>query len=376
MLIKDTIMELLLKQPFYGYIAASVTPYENNDIPSLQMEMTPSPRLLYNKDWYQNLSNEHALGVVIHELLHLMLLHPYRKGNRERILWAISCDMAVNEHIDTALIPQDYITVDKIADEIKEILPRMKGAEEYYDILIKSDENISFTASDKEIKIILKSGKELKANNYTEGDSSEVNKNAVKSILSEILKQAKDEGEIPNGLSSFIGEIYYSSEVDWRNVLKRFLSGKGKIKKHKTCKRESRRFENMPGNIRSRGINVLLAIDESGSLCDKYIGKFYHELMSINKITGACINVTQFDTECTSPVPLIKYIKKHERTKGGGTDFRPVFEMADKLRVPLLIIFTDGDGTAPEDSNQKVLWVLTKDGKKPAKFGHSILLKE
>jgi predicted metal-dependent peptidase len=94
--------------------------------------------------------------------------------------------------------------------------------------------------------------------------------------------------------------------------------------------------------------------------------------MAIKKITGVSVSITRFDTECTQPVPIEWYDRSKERLKNGGTDFRPVFELADRLHIPLLIVFTDGEGPAPEHANQKVLWVLTKDGKKPAEYGHCI----
>jgi predicted metal-dependent peptidase len=66
------------------------------------------------------------------------------------------------------------------------------------------------------------------------------------------------------------------------------------------------------------------------------------------------------------------YLKNKERAKNGGTDFRPIFELADKMKIHLVIIFTDGDGIVPEHVNQKVLWFLTKGGKRPAQFGNYI----
>lgn len=140
MRIQNTMVHLLLKQPFYGYIASSVTPVESKETPTVSMTTAPSLKLLYNSEWYKSLKEEQAIGVVIHELLHLILLHPFRKGNRERQLWAVACDMAVNEHIDPALLPVEAITVGKIETEIKEKLPRLKSAEFYYDILSRTDE--------------------------------------------------------------------------------------------------------------------------------------------------------------------------------------------------------------------------------------------
>lgn len=161
------------------------------------MATIPYLRLMYNKEWFEVLKDEQAVGVIIHELL-----HPYRKGNRKRNLWAVACDMAVNEQIDKKLLLSDAITVEKIAEEIKETLVPLKSAEYYYDIISKGEEGISFLESNEQLRITLKSGQELRANNSIEGDSSEVNKNAFQSMMSEIIDQACAEGEMPGGISS------------------------------------------------------------------------------------------------------------------------------------------------------------------------------
>jgi predicted metal-dependent peptidase len=371
MRIQDVMVNLLLKQPFYGYIASSVTPVESSDTPTTSMATIPSLKLLYNREWFEGLKDEQAVGVVIHELLHLMLLHPYRKENREHHLWIIACDMAVNEHIDHRLLPEDAVT-EKIAGEIKEALPPAKSAEFYYDIISKGEDRLSLLDGHKEIRVVLQSGQELKAVSSTDGDSSEINRKAFLSTMSEMIEQAGVEGEIPGGIGGYIDEIYKSQEVNWRNILKRFLTGKGRTLTRKTYKRESKRFENTPGTKRTTGISALLAVDESGSISQKQVSKFYNELLSIKRITGASISVTEFDTACTEPVPIGRYVRDKKRVKYGGTDFRPVFQLADKMRIPLLIIFTDGEGKAPESVNQNVLWVLTKGGKRPAGYGYCI----
>lgn len=376
MRIQDVMVNLLLKQPFYGYAAAAVTPVESKEIPTISMSAIPSPKLIYNREWYEGLKDEHAVGVIIHELLHLILLHPVRRNGRDYGLWTIACDMAVNEHVDRKLLPDDSVTVEKIADEIREKIPGQKSAEYYYEVLSENEEKLSFVGRDHELRIVLNSGQELKANNSMEGDSSEVNRNAFICNISELIRQSKSECEVPGTVAGFIDEIYRPYEINWRNVLKRFLTGKGKVLKRKTFKKESKRFENMPGSKRSTGIKALLALDESGSISDKQTAKFYNELLQIKNITGASLSVTRFDTECTQPVPIESYIRKKERVKNGGTDFRPVFELADRMGIHLLIVFTDGDGTAPEHVNQNVLWVLTGSGKKPAAYGHYITFND
>jgi predicted metal-dependent peptidase len=374
MRIQDVMVHLLLKQPFYGYIAASVKTVESTEVPKIRLLSAPALTILYNRDWYEALKEEHAVGTVIHELLHLIFLHAYRKGNREHQRWEVACDMAVNEHIDFLLLTDDAITVTNIAREIKESIPRFKSAEVYYDILSKSEDQMCLSENEHEIKVCLHNGLTFKANKSMESDNAQMNKSALQRTIFEIMQEAVVEGEIPQGISTFINEIYKANEVNWRNILKRFLSGKGKTITRKTCKRESKRFENLPGNRRSTGSSELLAIDESGSILDVQVKRFYAEIMAIQKITGVKIFVTQFDTECTEPVPIERKVREKKRVKNGGTDFRPVFQLGDDLKIPQLILFTDGEGLVPARANQKVLWVLTKGGKNPAGFGDVIML--
>jgi predicted metal-dependent peptidase len=302
-------------------------------------------------------------------------MHPFRKGNREQHLWVIACDMAVNEYIDKSLLQADSITVEHISKEIKEKIPKGKDAEFYYDLISKTDNVLSFIGKDKEIIVALSDGTMLKANNSTEIDCSEINRSIFKSTFSDILNQAMDEGEIPTGITGFVEEMYNDGEINWRNVLKRFLSGKGKILTKKTYKRESKRYEGLPGNKRIVGLQALLAIDESSSISANQAGKFFKEVINIKRITNADLLVTEFDNDCTEPVPINKYIRHKRRVKNGGTDFRPIFKLADRMHVPLVIIFTDGEGIAAERCNQKVLWIVTKGGKKPVEFGHYIEYK-
>ena len=372
MRIQDVILQLLLKQPFYGYVASIVTPCESDGTPDILLDAASAPKLLYNWEWFEGLDEKQAMGAVMHELLHLVLLHPFRRGSRDRLLWAAACDMAVNEHIPPSMLPDNAITAGKIAKEYREKVPSCESAEAYYEVLLKNDGTVSFLDRKGEVRIVLKSGLELKANPCSEDESSDVNKNALKSKLSEVLQQAEAEGEIPSGMEKQIVDVYQSAEMNWRNILKRFLTGRGKVNIRKTCKKESKRFDNLPGNKRTVGTNALLAVDASGSISDKQVRQFHSELYAISRITGASLYVTQFDTECTAAIPIQQYVRSKTRVKSGGTDFRPVFELADEMCIPLLIIFTDGDGTAPEAANQKVLWVLTKGAKKPAAFGHCI----
>ena len=159
-------------------------------------------------------------------------------------------------------------------------------------------------------------------------------------------------------------------------MFKRFLSGRGRMQNRATYKRDSRRFEGFPGHKRSIGLKVLIALDQSGSISDEQLDIFFNELMSINRIPGADVLVTEFDTECSEPIPVGVYLHQRNRNKKGGTDFSRIFKLADERNIFSVVIFTDGDGNAPAEANQRVLWILTREGKQPAPFGYSVRFEE
>lgn len=372
MKIQDVIIKLLIEQPYYGYVASSVTLVESEKIDTIRMASIPSLKIYYNPEWFESLPIDQQKGVILHELLHVIFMHQYRRMNREILLWSVACDMAVNEMISKRLLFKDAITVEKLSQKLKRNIERNKNAEYYYDIITDADDLMSFAFAKDYIILIFEGDKSLKANKLPDETASSVEMNALKSNLIQIMEQARAEGELPSELENKVDEVYRDIKVNWRIILKRFLTGRGKMMVRKSFKRQSRRFENLPGTKRAVGVRALLAIDESGSISDSLVKAFYKELQEINKIIGVDIMVTRFDTECTDPVPLNQFLMDDNREKRGGTDFRPVFTLADKMKMPLIIIFTDGDGTAPISANQNTLWVLTKNAKKPAEFGYYV----
>ena len=369
MKMQEILVKLLLEQPFYGHVAASLPIVEGNT-ETIDFSFETFPRILYNQEWLNTLSTDVAIGALIHQLLHLMLLHPFRRNGREQALWSIACDMAVNEQIAVHMLPENAVTVSVMRSEVAG-LKDMGSAEEYYEILKNSPKLLSLLQTSMQISVILSNGTELFCDAMEDnGDASTYA--VMKGLLSDKIRFASEEGDAGTALGTQIDTVYRSEKLNWRNILKRFMTGRGRLLTRKSYKKESKRYEDFPGNKHTAGIDVLVAIDESGSIPLGTFRAFYSEVLSIQQITGISMMVTRFDTTCTKPVPARQFAVDSVRIKSGGTDFHPVFELADSMRIPLLIIFTDGDGPAPEKANQRTLWVLTPNGKKPCSFGESV----
>lgn len=373
MTIKQVILELLIKNPFYGYIASKMAIREDSNVSKIRITLSKDKVLQYNPEWFNSLTENEKFGALLHELMHLILLHPFRREEREPALWALSCDIAVNQFISTEYLNSDSVILEKVSSSIHIKLEPFKSGEYYYSILEKMEQPLALgVGPDNEVSIILESDQELKSDLI---DEEPISSTSLKALEAEIVNSFDDSGaknQASDELIEVINQVYHEHRVNWRIILKRFLSSKGRITSRKSYKRVSRRFDSYPGNIKTMGITALVALDESGSIPDSIVDIYIKELKEINKITGVSIMVTRFDIECSEPLPLNRDIEGKGRTKQGGTDFRPVFTLADKLKIPLVIIFTDGDGAAPERVSQKVLWVLTQNGKNPSTFGSEV----
>lgn len=371
MTMNKVIVNLLLRKPYFGYILASLKTERSNSVKRMDCIIGPSVRLIYNPEWFSELNEDHAFGAIIHELLHLVLLHPIRGKYKKTTLWNIACDIAVNEHISYKLLPDGYITLDVVNREISPKLESGKSAEYYYECLVNLDENQSLNLSYREDDIVIHSSddEDFLVIAQDQSECTEINSKAFQCSMEDITKQAAEEGEISGKLMSSVQGLYKSVDVNWRNILKKYFAGKGRMVTHKTVKRVSKRFDDMPGNKRHKGLRALVAIDESGSISDEDILTFYNELRVIKRITKANIEITRFDTECTNPIQLEQYLKIKDRIKQGGTDFRSIFKLADKIGVRIVVVFTDGDGIFPKEIKQKVLWVKIGENKKEFPFG-------
>lgn len=376
MTVNDIMFDLLIDNPYYGYLAGKVRFVEDREIDRMKMTFQKVPTALYNPEWFDSLENKAKKGAIIHELLHLALLHPFRREDRQAELWHVACDIANSEFMSKDYIHEDIVTREIIFIETSVCLEAKKTAEYYYQRLMDEDDRIDLRYKTGSPTVTFESGKAYHFDMADDMPKTEINAQAMIDELTSVQSSSLIEGVINEDLAEHTEGIYSDYKVNWRNVLKRFLSGQGKIIVRKSYKRQSRRFDDLPGTKRSVGVKAMVAVDESASVSNEDVNAFHRELLRINAITGTDITAVRFDTSCSDPVALKQFVNENKRERRGGTDFRPVFELADLLKIPLVILFTDGDGEAPDTVDQKVLWVLTNNGKAPKDYGTVVRFDE
>lgn len=374
-MIKEIVMDLLVERPYFGYLANRVIFESDDRVQGMNTVFKNEVQIRYNPLWFEGLSEEHKRGAVLHELIHLGLLHFFRREDRDPVTWHMACDLAVSGLMKGEEIHEDMLTTQALYLVTAVHLTSKKSAEYYYEQLLDNESSVDFTYENDGI-IDFGEDRRYRGGPLEEPDKKDLQMRAFIDDLASIQTASHSEDGLDETLRSQTEQAFSGYKVHWRNLLKKFLSGQGRVTSHKSYKRQSRRFDDLPGRKRSVGVRALVAVDESGSVSNEDIMAFHQELLRISGINHAHITAVRFDTTCSEPIPLKQFVADSKRVKKGGTDFRPIFDVADRLRMPLVVIFTDGMGEAPAKVNQKVLWVLTGNGRVPADYGISVTYME
>jgi predicted metal-dependent peptidase len=199
------------------------------------------------------------------------------------------------------------------------------------------------------------------------------------------LQQAKamaevmGQGKLPAGLDREMGHLS-PAQLDWRAYLWRFL-----VHTPTDFEGFDRRFVGQGlylDALAGEKLKVFIAVDTSGSIDQKSMGQFLSEVLAI---LGAYphLEATLYyaDAACYGPYELSADSKIPPPQGGGGTDFRPFFEIIEReldgSTQGVCIYLTDGYGTFPELAPSiPTLWVLSPGSisEKDVPFGEAVRL--
>jgi predicted metal-dependent peptidase len=103
-------VQLVLNHPFFGVLALHLPTVPVSPAALAAMGAPPTAavdgrKIYYNPKWVDTLTEKQRLGLLAHEVLHPALKHMWRRGNRERGLWLMATDYAVNDIIMRTLLP-------------------------------------------------------------------------------------------------------------------------------------------------------------------------------------------------------------------------------------------------------------------------------
>lgn len=356
---------LILEEPFYGLFLVNLNKTFRKDIPTAGVSKHGiGVQLAVNPDFFDGLSEDHRVGLVKHEILHISFGHLIMRDlYSDHKLFNIAADLEINQYIDSKYLPDGGITMDSFPELT---LPARAGTKVYYDLLSEAKDDGTSPSLDSML-------------NDTEGDSpyddhstwdefddlSEADKKLIEKQIEHQLKKVAEQtekrsGSIPGELAEIIERLRHvePAKFDWKAYLRRFVGNSSVIYTKKLRRKYNKRYAANPGLKIKFKNHILVGIDTSGSVNNDELKEFFNEIHHMHK-TGHKITIAQCDTRLNSVDDFNP--KQDWNIKGrGGTSFQPVIDHYNKHgRYTALIYLTDGEACNPENCPKNTLWVLS-----------------
>lgn len=381
------LVSLLWDEPFYSRILRSLNKVESDRIPTagvLQEDSTLT--LWWNRSFLASLTDKQVKGLLKHECLHLVFKHTTDRRKDPHLLWNYATDLAINSIIPKEELPEGGLIpgvplptltqeqMDKMSGkqadayiELSNVIasfPVNKTSEYYFQSLINNDK-IKEYAEDSEGAGSCDFGfDDHEGWESMSDESKEIMSEKVKQILSDAVNESKAKGwgSLPSDTIKAIMDMV-SNEIRWEDILKRFCGFTRRDDRTTSIKRLNRKYPGIhPGVKKLYKPRIAVYVDESGSMCDDDLQKFFGELNSLSKQTD--FYLYKFDTRVNDKDGFLWKKGKRisiNRSKCGGTNFDPVTKHAlkNKKNFDGYIIFTDGCAPKPKPSHGlKRCWLI------------------
>ena len=375
---------LLLRHSFFGNLATRMQ-LINADL-WCSTAATDGLKFYYNSRFIMMLKPKEVEFLVGHEVLHVVYDHMGRRGNRDPEIWNVADDYAVNADLKRHKVGEFIKTVPCLYEQKYD----GKAAEEIYDDLMKNVQKISIEdLVDQMIDDHMDSDGEGEGDQEGEGNkkskrpsmSPEERERVRQEVKQAIINAASsaEAGSLPLGVERLIKQ-HTNPVMPWRELIQTNLTSA--IRTDYSWMRPSRRGWHMdaimPGMNPGEEIDVVVAIDMSGSISNKQAQQFLGEVGGMmNSFDGYKVHVFCFDTETYNPKDFssenMDLIEEYEPMGGGGTDFDCIFKyLKDNAIDPKrLIVFTDGYpfGSWGDADYCDTTWIIHGDKNPNPPFG-------
>lgn len=395
-------MRILISNGFYGLLLMHMI-YSIDE--NCETAATDGKRIFFGPGFLDEISDQELDFIMMHEILHVVLQHCLRNGDRDRELFNIACDIVVNSNILLSNgMDIKTITLEKYGESMHVAPDGKEGyeytAEQVYDMLPplpknrkqagEVDENDGAKGSSLG-RAKQKQGKKKETpavwDDHTRWGLEEEDdtfrdvwvkrfEDACEAIS--IRDPSNQRGLLPLFAERLFKELR-KPQIDWRLILNDFIHEE--IADYSFTPPD-RRFGESPfflpdfNDKDNLAEDILFMIDTSGSMSDDMITAAYSEVKgAIDQFDGKLKGwLGFFDAAIIEPKPFtsLNELKIIKPAGGGGTDFQIIFEyvhkyMQDKLPASIIIL-TDGFAPFPKEKLSMgipVLWLLNNEDVDP-----------
>ncbi|MCY3413674.1 MAG: hypothetical protein INQ03_18670 [Candidatus Heimdallarchaeota archaeon] len=394
--------------PFFGFLLTQLEIYPVRNEPQVQSFAMDTRRFYVDVDYFKKMKPAKMRAVLLHAIIHLIMKHGERSKGHNKEVFSIASDinahLMVNnslydQHLDRSTNKYDVVDVSKVPSNLK------NNDVEHINQLLYDFANAHLSEDAKKISPsqkqfsqevlgdLLEYANIPEACNYIDnydkmmnGMSKELRmaeENRFMGLMKYAYEQARRQGKLPASLKDYI-EGLLEPRIPWYTYLEQYIQ-RSIITDYRWVP-PNRRYINqniiLPSTDKEN-IEVIIALDTSGSITNDELMLFLSESMSIFNSFG---NINMTVIQCDAAIQHSVHIESGETLSGedlpwqsgkiygrGGTSFVPVFEYVEEKEISpsVLLYFTDGYGTFPAHQPEyDTIWVMTTEVEAP--FGYLI----
>lgn len=345
-------MSLIFTQPFFGRLSARLELVCDNREPTAA---TDGKSLTFNAGFVMSLTHEEREFLVAHEVMHCALLHPYRRGNRDRKKANVAMDYAIN-----IILTEAGLTKPKVA-----LLDRqyVNMSWEHIYTLLPDVESIACFGEVKDAELA----------------PEEIEKEWQVATTAALI-EATERGDCPAALQREV-EQARKPKISWRDqlwYLVEAVRGADDFSYHAPNRKSAGTGVFLPSTYSEQTKPLAVVLDTSGSIDSTLLAGFLAEVRSlVDVLNPASVHFCCADAAVHAAGEWFTGDDSIEiaMAGGGGTDFRPAIKWAEELtpKVGVVLYFTDLMGAFPAyEPGVKIVWVATTNLKPP--FGDVVYI--
>ena len=387
---------LILDKPFLGALVLRM-PLEMADPAWCTTAATDARKIYYNYEYINALLAAETQFVLAKQALHCALSHFARRSHRVKHRWNLACDYAVNPLlVEEGFKPPPGTLIEEsfagmTAEEIYCCLQDKEDGD------FDSDKNEEQGNSETTDPTDSDDTKESNQQNSGASNSSNAENQGSpppapltqqeqdnlslqwRQRLAGAAQQAQQAGKLSKSMARMV-EFMLQPKLPWRALLAKYMVANARDDYNYSRPSSRRGDPSIFPSLRSSQVDIVVALDVSGSIGDQEMEEFLCEVDAIKGQLRARISLLACDAELAQGAPWI--FESWEEFKlpktfsgGGGTDFRPVFDWVEQQdQAPeLLVYFSDCVGKFPDyQPNYSVIWLVKGRAKVP--FGQRIQL--